>query len=109
MERLWAAGAVVQAYDPMAMDNVRRLYGAYPSLRLCLSPAAALDDADVLVIVTEWPEFLRPDFNQIKSALRFPAIFDGRNIYDPQRVRSYDIEYFAIGIPVAEMPTRYLT
>jgi UDPglucose 6-dehydrogenase len=58
---------------------------------------AALDDADALVIVTEWKEFRSPDFSALKTKLKQPVIFDGRNLYEPKMLRDLGIEYFAIG------------
>jgi UDPglucose 6-dehydrogenase len=94
---LFAAGATVTAYDPVAMHESQRIYGDEPRLRYADGPMAALRDADALVIVTEWKEFRSPDFAAIKSALKNPAIFDGRNLYDPGFVRAQGIEYVAIG------------
>jgi UDPglucose 6-dehydrogenase len=97
MEALWRVGARVQAYDPVAMDEALRIYGKRDDLRLCNRADEALEGADVLAIVTEWREFRSPDFDQIKSKLRVPAIFDGRNLYDPEMVRQRGFRYFAIG------------
>lgn len=94
---LLAAGATVTAYDPVAMPEAKRIFGDTPGLTYAESPMATLDDADALVIVTEWKEFRSPDFEAIKTSLRTPVIFDGRNVYDPKFVRSAGIEYFAIG------------
>ncbi len=94
---LFAAGATVTAYDPVAMDETRRIYGDEPRLRYAEQPMAALAGADALIIVTEWKEFRSPDFPSIKQALNHPVIFDGRNLYDPKFVRGMGIEYFAIG------------
>ena len=94
---LFAAGATITAYDPVAMHESQRVYGDEPRLTYADGPMAALNDADALVIVTEWKEFRSPDFAAIKSALKNPAIFDGRNLYDPGFVRAQGIEYFAIG------------
>jgi UDPglucose 6-dehydrogenase len=94
---LFAAGATVTAYDPVAMHETQRIYGDEPRLKYADSPMAALKDADALVIVTEWKEFRSPDFDAIKAALRQPLIFDGRNLYDPKFVRGLGIEYFAVG------------
>ncbi|NJD24034.1 MAG: UDP-glucose/GDP-mannose dehydrogenase family protein [Betaproteobacteria bacterium] len=94
---LFAAGATVTAYDPVAMHETQRIYGAEPRLQYADSPMAALEGADALVIVTEWKEFRSPDFEAIKGALKQPLIFDGRNLYDPKFVRGLGIEYFAIG------------
>ena len=94
---LWEMGATVTAYDPVAMQESRRIFGDDRRLIYANSPMAALKNADALTIVTEWKEFRVPDFNAIKAALKTPAIFDGRNLYDPAQVRSHGIEYFAIG------------
>jgi UDPglucose 6-dehydrogenase len=94
---LFAAGAAVTAYDPVAMHETQRIYGDDPRLKYADSPMAALDGADALVIVTEWKEFRSPDFEAIKQKLKHPVIFDGRNLYDPKLVRSQGVEYFAIG------------
>lgn len=94
---LFAAGATVTAYDPVAMHETQRIFGDEPRLRYAESPMAALENADALVIVTEWKEFRSPDFEAIKRSLKNPVIFDGRNLYDPKFVRGSGIEYFAIG------------
>ena len=97
MEALWAAGAAVRAYDPVAMDETRRIYGARPDLEFCASAVAALDGADALAICTEWQEFRSPDFARFKSALKQPVVFDGRNLYEPSLMAQQGIRYFGIG------------
>ena len=97
LDALWAAGATVQAYDPAAMNEARRLYGERPDLRLCPQPLAALENADALVIITEWSLFRSPDFAAIRQALKQPVIFDGRNLYDPDELREAGFVYYAIG------------
>ncbi len=97
MEALWAAGAKVRAYDPVAMAEARRLYGARPDLSLCESAGEALDGADALAICTEWQEFRSPDFGRFKTALKQPVVFDGRNLYEPSLMARQGIRYFAIG------------
>ena len=94
---LFAAGATVTAYDPVAMDEARRIFGDDPRLGYASNPLAALDGADALVIVTEWKEFRSPDFDVIRQGLQQPVIFDGRNLFDPELVRAQGFEYFAIG------------
>lgn len=94
---LFAAGASVVAYDPVAMHEARRVFGDDPRLSYAETPSAALDDADALVIVTEWKEFRSPDFDVVKAKLKQPVIFDGRNLYEPKLVRDFGIEYQAIG------------
>jgi UDPglucose 6-dehydrogenase len=97
MEALWAAGAKVRAYDPVAMPECLRIYGERSDLVLCKSSPEVLEGADALAIVTEWREFRSPDFDAIKATLRTPAIFDGRNIYDPGRMARAGFSYYAIG------------
>ena len=94
---LLARGASVCAYDPVAMDEARRIFGAEARIAYAESPMAALDGADALVIVTEWKEFRSPDFGEMKRRLKAPLVFDGRNLYDPSQMRAAGIQYFAIG------------
>jgi len=94
---LLAHGASVTAYDPVAMDEARRIYQAESRVRFAATPMAALEGADALAIVTEWKEFRSPDFQRVKRSLRTPAIFDGRNLYDPAEVRQNGLEYYPIG------------
>ncbi|MDQ0611178.1 UDPglucose 6-dehydrogenase [Variovorax sp. W1I1] len=97
LERLWAAGARVQVHDPAAMPNARGIVGERGDVRWCDTPEDALEGADVLALVTEWPVFRRPDFPRIASTLKTPAIFDGRNIYDAAEVEAAGIAYYGIG------------
>jgi UDPglucose 6-dehydrogenase len=96
-------GARVTAYDPAALHEAQRVFGDQPGLGYAASPMAALEGADALVIVTEWKEFRSPDFEEIGRRLRHRTVFDGRNLYDPQMVRSFGLEYHGIGrgAPVA--------
>jgi len=94
---LLAAGATVTAYDPVAMPEAKHSFPDAQGLSYADSQTAALLNADALVIVTEWKEFRSPDFSALKSALKNPVIFDGRNMYDPQLVRGMGFEYLAIG------------
>jgi len=97
MEALWAEGASVRAFDPVAMNEAHRIYGNRMALTLCESADSALDGADALAIVTEWNLFRSPDFPKIKQTLSRPAIFDGRNLYDLGRMTAEGFDYFAIG------------
>ena len=97
IEALWEAGARVRAYDPEAREETARIYGERADLALCESADAALQGADVLAIVTEWKAFRSPDFARIKAALAHSAIFDGRNLYDPQVVEEAGLAYYGIG------------
>ena len=97
MEALWAAGARVRAYDPEALEATRRLYPDNDALALCETAHDAISGADVLAIVTEWQEFWSPDFAYIKQKLKYPVIFDGRNLYDPTMVEALGLTYYGIG------------
>ena len=97
IEGLWSHGAIITAYDPAAMNEAKRIYGNDCRLRLVDSPMSALQGADILVIVTEWKIFRVADFETIKETLRYPAIFDGRNLFQPSEVRAKGLEYFSIG------------
>lgn len=97
LQALWESGAKVQAFDPKAMPEALRLYGQRSDLQLTKSKEAALIGADVLVIVTEWQEFRAPDFDSIAATLKYPVIFDGRNLYNPKTLAAHGIDYFAIG------------
>jgi len=90
-------GAKVRAWDPVAIAEARKVMSGEPALSFAASPAAALEGADALVVVTEWQEFRSPDFDAIRKALKEPLVFDGRNLYDPAVVRAAGLEYFAIG------------
>jgi len=90
-------GARVVTYDPVAMPEARRAFGAVPWLSYASSPMEAVAGADALVIVTEWKEFRSPDFEAMRRSLKAPLIFDGRNMYDPSFVKDAGFEYFAIG------------
>lgn len=97
IEALWAAGAKVRAYDPEAMVETGRIYGERDDLTLCANPSDALTGADALAICTEWKIFRSPDFAEVKSLLKDPVIFDGRNLYDPAVLKRYDFTYYSIG------------
>jgi UDPglucose 6-dehydrogenase len=92
-------GASVMAYDPVAMDEARRVFGTTARLSYAASPMDAVTGADALVVVTEWQEFRSPDFSELKRTLRQPLLFDGRNLFDPREVRAAGLEYFGIGRP----------
>ncbi|NBW26571.1 MAG: UDP-glucose/GDP-mannose dehydrogenase family protein, partial [Methylophilaceae bacterium] len=97
IHELIKAGATVTAYDPVAMDEAKRIFKDEKHLTFVETQDDALKNADALVIVTEWTEFRSPDFALIKSSLKAPFIFDGRNLYDPKAVRSLGFNYFPIG------------
>ncbi|OOG43203.1 UDP-glucose 6-dehydrogenase [Rhodanobacter sp. C06] len=97
MEALWDAGACVQAFDPEAREETRRIYGERNDLVLCEHARDALQGADALAIVTEWKAFRSPDFARIRALLKTPVIFDGRNLYDPAAVEEAGLAYYGIG------------
>ncbi|MBF6039811.1 MULTISPECIES: UDP-glucose/GDP-mannose dehydrogenase family protein [Pseudomonas] len=97
MEALWHAGASVQAYDPKAMEETQRIYGSRDDLTLAGTKEAALKNADALIIVTEWQAFRAPDFDLISQQLKQPLIFDGRNLFDPQRLSKRGFTYVSVG------------
>ncbi|WP_130618176.1 UDP-glucose dehydrogenase family protein [Dyella amyloliquefaciens] len=97
IEALWKAGAKVRAFDPEAREETHRIYGDRDDLVLCDSAYQALEGADVLAIVTEWKAFRSPDFARIRGMLGSPAIFDGRNLYDPAAVEEAGLAYYGIG------------
>ncbi len=94
---LLARGASIRAYDPVATQEAKRVFGDNPRIVYATTPMEALDGADALAIVTEWKEFRSPDFDAIKARLKQPVVFDGRNLYDPATPRKAGLEYFAIG------------
>ncbi|HSA68076.1 MAG TPA: UDP-glucose/GDP-mannose dehydrogenase family protein [Burkholderiales bacterium] len=94
---LLAAGAAVRGYDPAAGEQARKIFQDEKSVAIVDSAMAALEGADVLAIVTEWQEFRSPDFAAIRERLKTPAIFDGRNLYDPAALTAMGLEYYPIG------------
>jgi UDPglucose 6-dehydrogenase len=97
MEALWQVGAKVRAFDPEARAETARQYGERDDLVLCERAYDALQGADVLAIVTEWKAFRSPDFSRIRSLLKTPAIFDGRNLYEPATVEAAGLAYYGMG------------
>ena len=100
IDQLLEAGAKVQVHDPEAMDNVRRQYG--DRLVYAEHPYDALDGADALAIATEWKQFLRPDFDEMRKRMKTPLVFDGRNLYEPAQMKAAGFTYHCIGrMPVS--------
>jgi len=105
IEALWAAGARVQGFDPVASQEMERIYGERPDLVIAADKYAALDGADALAICTEWQQFRAPDFGEMALRLNSRTIFDGRNIYSPERMREEGWTYVSIGrAPVVPAP-----
>jgi UDPglucose 6-dehydrogenase len=96
IDRLLAAKATVRAHDPVAQDNVQAIYG--DKITCCSHHYDTLDGADALAIVTEWNEFRNPDFAYLKHKMKQPVIFDGRNLYEPKRMRELGFVYSGIGL-----------
>jgi UDPglucose 6-dehydrogenase len=94
---LLAAGASVHAYDPEAMKVARGIFGS--RVHYADNSYAALTGADALAIVTEWNEFREPDFMRMRKLMRSPVVFDGRNIYNPENLRSLGFTYISMGRP----------
>ena len=90
-------GATVAAYDPVAMEEAKRIFASMGGVTFAESPLDAIDGADALIVVTEWQEFRSPDFPELRRRLKTPLIFDGRNLYEPALVRAAGLEYFGIG------------
>lgn len=97
MEALWAEGANVRVYDPVAMHETQKIYGDRPDLVFAKSPEDAADGADALALFTEWRIFQSPNFDRLKSLLKSPVIVDGRNQYDPAYLSKAGFHYYAIG------------
>jgi UDPglucose 6-dehydrogenase len=95
IERLLAAGATVRAYDPEAGPTAKRIFDG--RIALCEKSYDALTGADALAIITEWNEFREPDYQKMRQLMRSPTVFDGRNIYSPEQMRSLGFSYFSIG------------
>ncbi|VFP78583.1 UDP-glucose 6-dehydrogenase [Candidatus Erwinia haradaeae] len=97
MEILWNAGAIIQAFDPKSMNEIKLIYGFRKDLKLMKTKELALQNADGLIICTEWDDFQNPDLNLIKKNLKESVIFDGRNLYDPEIIQKEGLIYYGIG------------
>lgn len=95
IDSLLAAGAQVRVHDPVAIDNVKAVYGS--KLTYCDRPYGALEGADGLAIVTEWQQFRHPDFEIMRRLMAQPVIFDGRNLYDVKQMKALGFKYLSIG------------
>ncbi len=95
VESLLESGASISAFDPVAEENAEKIFGK--RITYAKEQYSALKGADALVLVTEWQEFREPDYNRMKSLMKGQVIFDGRNIYNPEKVRSMGFEYYGVG------------
>ena len=96
IEKLLTAGCTVKTYDPVAMPEAKRIVGDKVGYAKDIYETA--QQADAILLVTEWKEFRLPDWNAIKNAMRTPVVLDGRNIYDSDELRSLGFEYFGLGV-----------
>ena len=99
IEELLEEGASVRVYDPVAMDEVRRIYGECQNIFYASNPEDAVKGSNALVVLTEWLVFRSPDFDMIKRDLSHPVVFDGRNIYNPEFMEQAGFIYYSIGRP----------
>ena len=97
MEALWAMNVRVQAYDPEAMTETARIYGEREDLKLVKTPYEALQNADALVVCTEWQAFRSPDWQRVSEILNHRVVVDGRNLYEPEWLTSRGFDYYSIG------------
>ncbi len=97
IEELLREGARVRVYDPVAMDEARRIYGECDEIVFASSPEDAVSGSNALVVLTEWLVFRSPDFDMIKKELSHPVVFDGRNIYSPEFMEKSGFTYYSIG------------
>lgn len=97
IEGIIEAGGTVTVYDPVAMQEAKRIFGLNANISYTSKSTDALINADALIVVTEWKEFRSPDFMELKTKLRNPIIFDGRNIYEPKKLFDLGIEHFSFG------------
>mgnify|MGYP000260873391 CR=1 FL=1 len=97
MEALWQRGATVRAYDPKAMEECKRIYEDRDDLILCDNATECLNGTDALIVITEWKEFQALDIDDMKARMKEPVVFDGRNMYDPKRLKAQGVTYYGIG------------
>jgi len=102
IDALLNAGASVAAFDPEAMNNVKNIFG--DRITFCETPYDCLQNADALIVATEWNEFRTPDFDKILSSLKEPVIFDGRNVFDVTAMEKKGFHYESIGRPFVNQP-----
>lgn len=102
IQELLDAGATVAAFDPEAMGNVKAIFG--DKISFCETPYDCLQNADALIIATEWNEFRTPDFDKILSTIKEPVIFDGRNVFDVAAMEKKGFHYESIGRPLVNQP-----
>jgi len=97
LEKLLEAGAEVRAYDPVATEEAKKIFGDKTKIHFCQKSSEALEKADALLVITEWTEFKSLDFAMMKSLMAGRILFDGRNIYNPKEIKENGFEYFGLG------------
>jgi UDPglucose 6-dehydrogenase len=97
IKELTAAGAKIKTYDPIAMDNAKKIFAKEKNITYSPELYATVKDADLLILLTEWNEFQELDLNKLKSLMKNPNIIDGRNIYDPQKTKELGFKYIGVG------------
>jgi len=97
IDALIALGATIRAYDPVAMDEARKIFGNNTDITFCESEYQAVENTDAMLLITEWHQFRYPDFTLLKELMRTPVILDGRNQYNPTSVKELGFSYYAIG------------
>ena len=97
VETLLGQGASVHIYDPEAMDSARKYFGELDAVTYGDGRDTVLDGVDGLMVMTEWKAFWSPDFNQLINKMKTPVVFDGRNLYSPEKMRSMGITYYGVG------------
>lgn len=95
IDKLLKAGCTVRVFDPIAMNECKRRIG--DTVTYCNDIYEAVEGVDALIVVTEWKEFRLPEWNRLKNSMKRPVIFDGRNIYNPDELKTNGLEYFCIG------------
>ena len=95
IEELTREGVQIRAYDPVALEEAKRILG--DKIEYCTDKYEVLVDTDGLIVVTEWPEFRVLNYNVLEKLMREKVIFDGRNIYDPEELKEHGFTYYSIG------------
>ena len=97
INKLLAEGAIIQTHDPQAIEPMKKVFSHTIGINYYSNPESCLEDADILVILTEWRIYRQPNFSLIKTKLKLSAIFDGRNMYEPEYINKYGLQYYSIG------------
>ena len=99
MHQLLKEGCTVSAFDPAAMERAKEVIPASPNMHYVSDPYAAAEDADALLILSDWQEFRELDLDRLHYTLRYPIVIDGRNLYSPAEMRQREFTYLSVGRP----------